>query len=111
MAAQEHLRDGVSITEAARVLGTSRPTLSKLLSDADFPRHKAGGKTLVSLAQVREFYEAHKAGASAAGPRQQALAGASAAPAQEPPATASKPSPSEQLSFWGILRRMVSPWG
>lgn len=107
MAEQTHFRDGVSITEAARVLGISRPTLSKLLSDADFPRHKAGGKTLVSLAQVRRFYEAHKAGGSTGGPRQQVPAEASALP----PSPALKPSPREELSLWGFLRRMVSPWG
>lgn len=107
MAEQTLFRDGVSITEAARVLGTSRPTLSKLLSDADFPRHKAGGKTLVSLTQVRQFYEAHKAGGSTGGPRQQAPAEASALP----PIPALKPSSREELSLWGFLRRMVSPWG
>lgn len=111
MAAQEQVRDGVSITEAARVLGISRPTLSKLLSDADFPRLKAGGKTLVSLAEVREFYEAHKAGASAASPRLQAPAGTAVSLPREPLGAPPTPRSSEELSFWGFLRRMVSPWG
>lgn len=54
------MAEQISITEAARLLGTSRPTLSKLLSDHDFPRVRSGGKTLVSVREVQDFYRAVK---------------------------------------------------
>lgn len=54
------MAEQISITEAARLLGTSRPTLSKLLSDHDFPRVRSGGKTLVSVREVQAFYHAVK---------------------------------------------------
>lgn len=141
MTGHEPLPDGVSITEAARVLGTSRPTLSKLLSEADFPRRKARGKTLVSLAQVREFYEAHKAGFEPKNVGQGASVAAQPRPQQADPtslelelarlseqvrghealiadlaqrsaaARLPEPSPKASLSLWGVLRQMLSPWG
>lgn len=139
MAEHELYKDGVSITEAARVLGTSRPTLSKLLSDADFPRRKAGGKTLVSLAKVRAFYEARKLGGSlAASSPEQAGAVFASTPADcasQVDAGAEleqlrrmvldhqvqlerlsaqrvqRTQPRKDVSLWAVIKAMVSPWG
>lgn len=134
MAEHELYKDGVSITEAARVLGTSRPTLSKLLSDADFPRRKAGGKTLVSLAAVRAFYEVRKLGGSLAasrpelGPEQPSAARANAEAnaraeleqlrrmvlghqAQLERLSAQRALPRPELSLWAVIKAMFSPWG
>lgn len=84
------ISDGVSITEAARLLGTSRPTLSKLLSDHDFPRQKVGGKTLVSMAAVRQFYQDHKQGASRHWPKAKGQ--------YAPKATAKAAQPEDELA-------------
>lgn len=140
MAEHELYKDGVSITEAARVLGTSRPTLSKLLSDADFPRRKAGGKTLVSLAAVRAFYEVRKLGGSLAASRPEpelgpgpeleqpsaaqpdtgAVAGAELEQlrrmvlghqAQLERLSAQRALPRPELSLWAVIKAMFSPWG
>ncbi len=48
----------LSITEAAKLLGISRPTLYNLLHRADFPAFKLGGRTLISTEGLREWVRA-----------------------------------------------------
>lgn len=45
----------VGTTEAARLMGISRPTLYQLLSRADFPSFRVGGRVLVSVAGLQEW--------------------------------------------------------
>ncbi len=45
----------VSATEAARLLGVSRPTVYQYLKKDDFPSFKLGGRTLVSVEGLREW--------------------------------------------------------
>lgn len=152
MSGSEKLADGVSITEAARMLGTSRPSLSKLLSDHDFPRVKAGGKTLVSMAEVRVFYQAQKNSKKTSDRCEGAVADSLPSPAaaeldqdedhgsntgnksydlaekvqshderitalerhlgQKPHAKAEREAAKPaKITVFGILRRMLSPWG
>lgn len=47
----------VSATEAARLLGVSRPTLYQLLNRADFPSFRVGGRVLVSVAGLQEWID------------------------------------------------------
>lgn len=48
----------LSVTEAAKLLGVSRPTLYTLLHRADFPSFKLGGRTLISAEGLREWVKA-----------------------------------------------------
>lgn len=43
----------VSLSEAARLLGVSRPTIYRYVHRADFPAFKLGGRTLVSVDGLR----------------------------------------------------------
>lgn len=45
----------VGTTEAARLLGVSRPTLYQLLNRADFPSFRVGGRVLISVAGLQEW--------------------------------------------------------
>ena len=54
----------VSTTEAARLLGVSRPTIYQLISRTDFPAFKVGTRTLVSVAGLERWIEAQAGGAS-----------------------------------------------
>ena len=45
----------LSVTEAAKLLGISRPTLYNLLHRADFPAFKLGGRTLISAEGLKEW--------------------------------------------------------
>ncbi len=45
----------VSATEAARLLGVSRPTVYQYMNREDFPSFKIGGRTLVSVEGLREW--------------------------------------------------------
>lgn len=45
----------VSVTEAARLLGVSRPKAYDLVNRTDFPSFRLGGRTLVSVAGLREW--------------------------------------------------------
>ena len=47
----------VSAAEAARLLGVSRPTLYQLLSRADFPSFRVGGRVLVSVAGLQDWID------------------------------------------------------
>lgn len=47
----------VSTTEAARLLGVSRPTLYTLLNREDFPSFHVGNRVLVSVAGLQEWIE------------------------------------------------------
>lgn len=47
----------VSATEAARLLGVSRPTLYELMGREDFPSFKLGNRRLVSVAGLRAWVE------------------------------------------------------
>lgn len=44
-----------SMSEAAQVLGVSRPTLYKYVNREDFPSFKLGNRTLVSAEGLREW--------------------------------------------------------
>lgn len=44
-----------SITEAARVLGISRPTLYALLDQPGFPAFRVGNRRLVSVEGLRDW--------------------------------------------------------
>ncbi len=45
----------LSVTEAAKLLCISRPTLYTLLHRDDFPVFKVGGRTLISAEGLREW--------------------------------------------------------
>lgn len=45
----------VSMAEAARLLGVSRPTVYQYANRADFPAFKIGGRTLVSVDGLRSW--------------------------------------------------------
>lgn len=47
-----------SPTEAAAVLGVSRPTVYTLLKRADFPSFKVGSRTLISAEGLRAWVQA-----------------------------------------------------
>lgn len=46
-----------SPTEAAQVLGVSRPTIYTLLKREDFPAFKVGTRTLISVLGLQEWVE------------------------------------------------------
>ena len=45
----------VGSTEAARLLGISRPTLYQLLNRQDFPSFRVGNRVLISVDGLREW--------------------------------------------------------
>ena len=45
----------ISALEAARLLGVSKPKVYELMGRAGFPSFKVGGRTLVSVAGLREW--------------------------------------------------------
>lgn len=47
----------VGTTEAARLLGVSRPTLYRLLSQTDFPAFRVGNRVLISVAGLQEWID------------------------------------------------------
>ena len=47
----------VSTTEAARLLGVSRPTLYQLLNRADFPSFRVGSRVLISVAGLQKWID------------------------------------------------------
>lgn len=55
-------RLALSPTEAAQVLGVSRPTIYTLIKRADFPAFKVGTRTLVSVEGLREWVKAQAEG-------------------------------------------------
>ena len=48
----------ISVNEAAKLLGVSRPTLYGLMKNADFPAFKLGGRRLISRAGLERWVEA-----------------------------------------------------
>lgn len=55
MSAQHVPPLAVSTTEAARLLGISRPSVYQLINRGDFPSFHVGGRTLVSVAGLDEW--------------------------------------------------------
>ena len=47
----------VSVTEAAQLLGLSRPTVYKLIHRGDFPVLRVGTRTLIHRARLEEWAE------------------------------------------------------
>lgn len=47
----------VGTTEAARLLGISRPTLYQLLNRADFPSFRVGGRVLISVSGLQAWID------------------------------------------------------
>ena len=47
----------VGTTEAARLLGVSRPTLYQLLNRADFPSFRVGGRGLISVSGLQAWID------------------------------------------------------
>lgn len=47
----------VGTTEAARLLGVSRPTLYQLLNRADFPSFRVGGRVLISVSGLQAWID------------------------------------------------------
>lgn len=45
----------LSVTEAAELLGVSRPTVYKLMHRADFPVLRIGTRTLIHRAKLEEW--------------------------------------------------------
>ena len=54
----------VSATEAARLLGVSRPKVYELMNQTGFPSFKLGGRTLISVDGLRAWVN-ERAGYSA----------------------------------------------
>lgn len=46
-----------SVSEAAQVLGVSKPTLYKYVNREDFPSLKLGGRTLISAEGLRDWVQ------------------------------------------------------
>lgn len=52
----EHIEPiAVSATDAARLLGVSKPKVYELMGRADFPSFKLGGRTLISVDGLLEW--------------------------------------------------------
>lgn len=47
----------VGSTEAARLLGISRPTLYQLLNRQDFPSFRVGNRVLISVSGLQEWID------------------------------------------------------
>lgn len=47
----------LSVTEAAAVLGVSRPTVYQLIHRSDFPAFKVGRRTMISRSALQEWAE------------------------------------------------------
>lgn len=47
----------LSTTEAAEMLGISRPTLYTLINRADFPSFRVGSRVLISAEGLREWVQ------------------------------------------------------
>lgn len=47
----------VGTTEAARLLGVSRPTLCQLLNRSDFPSFRVGSRVLISVTGLQEWID------------------------------------------------------
>ncbi len=47
----------VGTTEAARLLGISRPTLYQLIGRTDFPSFRVGGRVLISVAGLQAWVD------------------------------------------------------
>lgn len=47
----------VGTTEAAELLGISRPTLYQLLNRADFPSFRVGGRVLISVSGLQAWID------------------------------------------------------
>lgn len=56
-------RLAVSVAEAARMCGVSRPTLSRWTNIPDFPSIRIGGRVLIPLAGLEKWLDTHAAGA------------------------------------------------
>ena len=57
MAADKPEPLAVGTTDAARLLGISRPTLYQLLNRADFPSFRVGSRVLISVAGLQEWID------------------------------------------------------
>ena len=57
MAADKPEPRAVGTTDAARLLGISRPTLYQLLNRADFPSFRVGSRVLISVAGLQEWID------------------------------------------------------
>lgn len=53
----------VGTTEAARLLGVSRPTLYQLLNRSDFPSFRVGNRVLVSVGGLQAWIDRQTRGA------------------------------------------------
>ena len=47
----------VGTTEAAKLLGISRPTLYQLIGRTDFPSFRVGGRVLISVSGLQAWIE------------------------------------------------------
>lgn len=57
----------VGTTEAARLLGISRPTLYQLIGRTDFPSFRVGGRVLISVAGLQAWIDQQTAAKEGAG--------------------------------------------
>lgn len=55
----------VGATEAARLLGISRPTLYQLLNREDFPSFRVGNRVLISVAGLQAWIDKQTQGVNA----------------------------------------------
>ena len=55
-------RIAVSVTEAAQLLGLSRPSVYRLIHRGDFPVMRIGGRTLVHREKLEEWARAQTGG-------------------------------------------------
>lgn len=58
----ENNKLALSVTEAAVLLGVSRPTVYTLIHRADFPAFKLGSRTLISRAGLAAWIEKQSGG-------------------------------------------------
>lgn len=57
MDSQKDERVALSVTEAAALLGVSRPTVYQLMNRADFPAFRIGARRLISRAGLERWVQ------------------------------------------------------
>lgn len=52
----------ISVSDAAKLLGISRPTMYQVIHQSDFPAFRLGGRTLISIDGLRDWVRAQAKG-------------------------------------------------
>ncbi len=52
----------ISVSDAAKLLGISKPTMYQVIHQSDFPAFRLGGRTLISIDGLRDWVRARAKG-------------------------------------------------